>query len=99
MPRDFCTRVTRKIRRLGHPEKVARRYAQFFSVSFVAVCTMSGAAPGLEGRGAIGDEIRRILKRVLTLLPAVFYPDAGAGIPLPGPRAVYIVPGYSRKRR
>jgi len=102
MPRDFCTRVTRKIRRAGHPEKLARRYARFFCVSLISVCAcpigpirgtdgrekkssdffeLSGSAPGLEGRGAIGDEIRRIFQRVLTLLSAVFYPDAGAGIP------------------
>jgi uncharacterized membrane protein YdcZ (DUF606 family) len=39
---DFCTRTTRKIRRLGHHEKIARRFAGFFYVSMTLVCGLFG---------------------------------------------------------
>ena len=39
---DFCTRTTTKIRRLGHPKKIARRFAGFFYVSMTLVCGLFG---------------------------------------------------------
>lgn len=99
MPPDFCTRTAGRLRRIGLPKKTARRFAGFFYVSMVSVCGLMGATPDLEGRGRTMDEIRRFLRLMVTLLSASLSSVASSGISVPGPRAVWIAPGYSRKRR
>jgi len=57
---NFCTRTTRKIQRLGHAKKTARRYARFFFVSMMNLCGLfgldivqSGQIPAITGSGHI----------------------------------------------
>ncbi|MGA7798881.1 hypothetical protein [Methanoregula sp.] len=42
MFQNFCTRVARKIRRLGYAKKVAARFAKFFYVSMITTCGLFG---------------------------------------------------------
>jgi len=38
----FCTRVARKLRRLGYARKVASRFAKIFQVMMVLACGLMG---------------------------------------------------------
>jgi hypothetical protein len=42
MTLNFCTRTATKIRRLGHPGKIARYYAGFFYILMLSVCGLLG---------------------------------------------------------
>ena len=42
MPLTFCTKVTRKIAKLGYPKKVARRFAKVFAVLMALTCGLLG---------------------------------------------------------
>ena len=42
MPLDFCTRITRKIRKFGYEKKVARRLAKFFASLMAFTCGLFG---------------------------------------------------------
>ncbi|MFZ1127913.1 hypothetical protein [Methanoregula sp.] len=42
MTLDFCTRTTRKIRKLGYEKKVARRIAKFCYLSMTFTCGLFG---------------------------------------------------------
>ena len=42
MFQNFCTRVARKIRRLGYARKTASRFAKFFYVSMITTCGLFG---------------------------------------------------------
>ncbi|HVP97043.1 hypothetical protein [Methanoregula sp.] len=42
MSLDFCTRVTRKIAKIGYPRKVACRIAKFCYLSMTLVCGLFG---------------------------------------------------------
>lgn len=46
MTPGYCSRLEAKIRRLGHPAKVAHIYAGFFLVSMVAVLSLFGYCVG-----------------------------------------------------
>jgi hypothetical protein len=39
---DFCTRTTRKLRKLGYEKKVARRIAKFCYLSMTFTCGLFG---------------------------------------------------------
>ena len=42
MFQNFCTRVARKLRRLGVARKAAARFAKFFYVSMITMCGLFG---------------------------------------------------------
>ena len=42
MFQNFCTRVARKLRRLGVARKAAARFAKFFQVMMVLTCGLMG---------------------------------------------------------
>ena len=42
MPLTFCTKVTRKIAKLGYEKKVARRFAKVFAVLMTLTCGLFG---------------------------------------------------------
>ena len=42
MPITFCTRVTRKLARLGNSKKIARRFAKVFAVLMALTCGLLG---------------------------------------------------------
>ena len=42
MFKHFCTRVERKLRRLGVARKAAARFAKFFYVSMITMCGLFG---------------------------------------------------------
>ena len=42
MPITFCTKVTRKIAKLGYEKKVARRFAKVFAVLMTLTCGLFG---------------------------------------------------------
>jgi len=42
MIQDFCTRTTRKLRKLGYEKKVARRIAKFCCLSMTFTCGLLG---------------------------------------------------------
>ncbi len=42
MSLDFCTRTTRKLRKLGYEKKVARRIAKFCYISMTFTCGLFG---------------------------------------------------------
>ena len=42
MSLDFCTRVTRKITKIGYPKKVARRFAKTCFVLMTLTCGLFG---------------------------------------------------------
>jgi hypothetical protein len=42
MTLDFCTRTTRKIRKLGYEKKVARRIAKFCYLAMTFTCGLFG---------------------------------------------------------
>ena len=42
MFQNFCTRVARKLQRLGYAKKVAARFAKFFYVSMITTCGLFG---------------------------------------------------------
>jgi hypothetical protein len=72
MPLTFCTKVTRKIAKLGYTKKVARRFAKAFAILMTLTCGLFGlfekekapicliACSGMHTAGA----------RVGTVLPA-----------------------------
>jgi hypothetical protein len=99
MSLNFCTRTIKRLRRIGLPKKTARRFAGFFYVSMVSVCGLMGATPDPRGRGGTMEETLRFLHWLLLLPSVLLYSDASYGISAPGPRAVWIAPGYSRIHR
>ena len=42
MPLTFCTKVTRKIAKLGYEKKVARRFAKAFAILMTLTCGLFG---------------------------------------------------------
>jgi hypothetical protein len=42
MSLDFCTRTTRKLRKIGYEKKVARRIAKFCYISMMFTCGLFG---------------------------------------------------------
>jgi len=42
MSLDFCTRLTRKVVKLGYEKKAARRFAKFCYISMMLVCGLFG---------------------------------------------------------
>ena len=81
MTEDFCTRTERKLRRIGQERKTARRYAGFFYVSMLSVCSLMGDTPCPEGQGEEGAKRSSALPSV-QVLPGTgsgtFYADARA---------------------
>jgi hypothetical protein len=75
MFQKFCTRVTRKLRRLGYAQKVAARFAKIFQVMMVLVCGLMGLffilPQELFEPTAIAGNMHADT-RCGTLLPAVF---------------------------
>ncbi|MCX6682383.1 MAG: hypothetical protein NTY71_05295 [Methanoregula sp.] len=93
MTEDFCTRTARKIRRLGRPEKTARRFAGFFYVSMLSVCCLMGDAPCPEGQGEEGPE------RSFALPSVQVIPGTGSGIFCADARAASLLSADFRQRR
>ena len=75
MFQNFCTRVERKLRRLGVARKAAARFAKFSCVSMITMCGLFGLffviPQELFEPIAIAGEIHADT-RYGTLLPAVF---------------------------
>ena len=75
MFQNFCTRVARKIRRLGYARKTASRFAKFFYVSMITTCGLFGLffviPQELFEPIAIAGKMHADT-RYGTLLPAVF---------------------------
>jgi hypothetical protein len=42
MPLEFCTKVTRKLAKIGYPKKVARRIAKTYFVLMILTCGLFG---------------------------------------------------------
>jgi hypothetical protein len=68
MALDFCTRTTRRIRKIGHAPKTAVRIARFCYVSMMSVCccfgfcvTQSGQILADTGSGIIAAGPRALL--------------------------------------
>jgi hypothetical protein len=75
MFQNFCTRVARKIRRLGYARKTASRFAKFFYVSMITTCGLFGLffiIPHELFELISGAGMRREGSRPGTFLPAVF---------------------------
>ena len=49
MAQKFCSRITRKLRRMGLGRKSARFFAGFFYVSMMVVCGLFGLLEGKAG--------------------------------------------------
>ena len=75
MFQNFCTRVARKLRRLGYARKTASWFAKFFYVSMITTCGLFGLffiIPDELFEPISGAGMRREGSWPGTLLPAVF---------------------------
>jgi hypothetical protein len=75
MFQNFCTRVARKLRRLGYARKTASRFAKCFYVSMITTCGLFGLFFSIPRElfepTAIAGKMHADT-RYGTLLPAVF---------------------------
>lgn len=100
MSENLCTRTERKLRRLGYAKKTAHLYAGFLYVSMMSVCgLMMAGMRRRRGQMDIVEKIPRSIRHALVVLSEQMHSINGSGIIVSGPRAVWIAPGYSRKRR
>jgi hypothetical protein len=92
MAQKFCSRITRKLRRMGLGLKVARFFAGFFYVSMIFVCGLFGVTPCLTGRGWTGEENECSLRPLQDSMAGVsYYPENGAGIRFADARPVPVM--------
>jgi hypothetical protein len=75
MFQNFCTRVARKLRRLGYAKKTAARFAKFFYLSMITTCGLFGlffSLPRELFEPMPGAGMGREGSRPGTFLPATF---------------------------
>lgn len=100
MTEVFCTRIMRKIRKLGATKKVATFYSRFFYISMLSVSgIMITCMRSRKGVKCIGKETPCSLRHTLWVLIASTNWTNGLRIIITGPAAVKIVPASSRIHR
>jgi hypothetical protein len=96
----FCTRIMRKIRKLGATTKVATFYSRFFYISMLSVSgIMITCMRSRKGVKCIGEETPCSLWHTLAVLIASTNWTTGFKIIITGLAAVDIVPASSRIHR
>ena len=100
MTEVFCTRMMRKIRKLGATTKVATFYSRFFYISMLSVSgIMITCMRRQKGVKCIEEETPSSLRHTLAVLIASNRKTTGFKIIITGPSAVEIVPASSRIHR
>ena len=100
MTEVFCTRIMRKIRKLGATKKVATFYSRFFCISMLSVSgIMITCMRRQKGVKCLGEETPSSLRHTLWVLIASTNMTTGFKIIITGLSAVEIVPASSRIHR
>jgi len=100
MNQNLCTRTERRLRRLGYERNAAHRFAGFFYVSMMSVCSLM--VMGMRRRRhqtGIVEEIPRSIRRVLSVIVQHLYLIAGAGTSIADARAVPVLSADRIHRR